>query len=130
MCRAGCLLLPDVHLTHSRSLVASVILTEEMGKLTLRAKGFLTFCPLFAYVCVCLQRTTNSNGISSRTGFQVPSESTALSMSSQLPLVTRPPLPPWPGKEADGQEGGPLWEAQVSVWGGESREVMIPASQF
>ena len=58
-------------------------------------------------------------------------EPTALPMSSQLPLVSRPPLPLWPGNEASRLEHGvPLLEAEALAWGGQSREVMSPTSRF
>ena len=111
-------------------MVGAVILTEEVGKLILRATGFLTVCPFLAYVCFCLQRKQARMEFPAGLTPKFP-KPIALPMSSQLPLVIRPPLPPWPGKEAGRPEQGvPLLETQASAWGGQSGEVMSTASWF
>ena len=97
-------------------MLGAVILTEEVGKLTLRATGFLTICPFLACVCFCPQRKQARMESPAGLDPNFP-EPIVLPMSSQLPLVIRPPLPPWPGKEAGRPEQGvPFLEAEASAW--------------
>lgn len=106
--------------------------TAEMGKLTLRAKGFLTIYPLFVASAFKEQQTQ----IESPAGLdpKFPLSPMLFPWAQRCPWwLGLPPSLAGKGIWQAGQGGGMLSrrpEAWALVGGGESLEVRIPASQF